>query len=44
MHNRMAAEYFILSLFRFLIRAISIKIILETYAILNREGSVIYEQ
>ena len=28
----------------FLIRAISIKIILKSYVILNRERSVIYEQ
>ena len=46
MYSRMAAGlYHILSLFWFLIRAISIKIILKSYVIiLNRERSVIYEQ
>lgn len=34
----------ILPLFRFQIRAISIKIILESYAILDKERSIIYEQ
>ena len=45
MHSRMAAgSYHILSLFWFLIRAISIKIVLKSYVILNRERGVIYEQ
>ncbi len=45
MYSRMAAGlYHILSLFWFLIRAISIKIILKSYVILNEERGVIYEQ
>ena len=42
--NRPRRQDYILSLFWFLIRAISIKIILKSYVILNEERGVIYEQ